>query len=111
MSHVTCHMSQCTTLLPTRYVSDSYTILIAVFALLRLPLSGIHHQMHVHRHAHFELQSQRRLGIVARRLGEKRVDAIREQDNTIFPKPPKLSSKEFGNIRKYLYLCTLLNKN
>ena len=64
------------TLLPTRYVSDSYTILIAVFALLRLPLSGIHHQMHVHRHACFELQSQRRLGIVARRLGEKRVDAI-----------------------------------
>ena len=88
------------TLLPTRYVSDSYAILIAVFALLRLPFSGIHHQMHVHRHACFEFQSQRRLGIVARCLGEKRVDAIREQDNTIFPKPPKLSPKEFGNISK-----------
>ena len=88
------------TLLPTRYVSDSHTILVAVFALLRLPLSGIHHQLHVHRHAHFEFQSQRRLGIVTRCLGEKRVDAIREQDNTIFPKPPKLSPKEFGNISK-----------
>jgi hypothetical protein len=36
--------------------------------------------MHVHRHACFELQSQRCLGIVARCLGEKRVDAIREQE-------------------------------
>ena len=72
---VTCYFVTLFVLLPTRYVSDSYTILIAVFALLRLPLSGIHHQMHVHCHAHFELQSQRRLGIVARCLGEKRVDA------------------------------------
>ena len=55
----TCYLLLLLTLLPTRYVSDSYTILIAVFALLRLPLSGIPHQMHVHRHALFELQSQR----------------------------------------------------
>ena len=80
MQHCNNATMQHFTLLPTRYVSDSYTILVAVFALLRLPLSGIHHQMHVHRHAHFEFQSQRRLGIVARRLGEKRVDAIREQE-------------------------------
>ena len=56
----TCYLLLCSLLLPTRYVCDSYTILIAVFALLRLPLSGIPHQVHVHRHALFELQSQRR---------------------------------------------------
>ena len=76
----TCYLLLLLTLLPTRYVCDSYTILIAVIALLCLPLSGIPHQVHVHRHALFELQSQRRLGIVARRLGKVRVDAVREQE-------------------------------